>query len=276
MRPQKRDSRGILSILAGLVFVFFAGKGLASLGPEQLRLQDFISGEVDSLNKKSGWLALIKDHSAFSDDLKDRASVTKREVQVGGETYTLGVGYRQVFIHAPMAKVCEVLQSPGLFQDLFGLSQDAQIPQDSNASGFPKSPDTLTNSNSSKGCEQFSFKARITKKVPVVDDQDFVLAYDSAREGDFWFQRARPVEDHKKFALRDNLVVLTKVNEGTLLREVSYVYILRAMLRIFGPQVRSVTQGELEIISRAQKCAAEAHSLSKETLIDCSKKAAKN
>lgn len=251
-------------LAASLLLTWLAPtSGQCKLSEEHTALLEVIRQESKALESEEGWKSFVEKHAKEfpKKDEKpvDSVTVTKVMIKSGKDEYTVGLGLRQLYIGAPMEKVCQVLQSPEKFRHLYGLDADSFV---------GTAPESATKAS----CDPQSFQARLVKKVPVIENQDFTLDYQAQATSPLWIQRAKLVEDAKDFALRDNTVVLEKHGEGTLLREVSYVYILRWVLRALGPQVRSVTEGELKKISAAQKCAAESSELTDAAAGDCWKK----
>lgn len=167
--------------------------------------------------------------------------VDRMPIQVSGESIVLGVGYRQVFIKAKLDRVKKILNDPTLFKSLYGLTENADVPTDKR-----KIAATETD-----------FQAHIFKKVPLIPNQDYVLGYTNSTDENIWFQRAKMVEDHENFAIRDNLKAVEEVEDGVILREVSMVYVLKWWVRFFGPQMREVMTKELRKITDSMRCLSE-------------------
>ncbi len=246
----------------------FAPDAFGKLSDEHASLLEVIREQSSALQTAEGWQSFLKKYSkefpVKENKPTDSVTVTKVMINSGKDEYTVGLGLRQVYLAAPIEKVCQILQTPERFRQLYGLDADSF-----GNTATEKAADLAP----AASCEPRAFQARLVKKVPVIENQDFTLDYAAQSVPPYWFQRAKLVEDAKDFALRDNTVILEKSGEGTLLREVSYVYILRWVLRALGPQVRSVTETELKKISSAQKCAAESSSLTEVAAAACWKKA---
>ena len=101
------------------------------------------------------------------------------------------------------------------------------------------------------------FKARIYKKVPAIEDQDYTLEYTFTYKKPYTFIRARLDKDQKGFALRDNLKVLEETKDGLIAREISYLYPLRWYVRALGPTARSTMKTEMNKVSWMEKCLTE-------------------
>jgi hypothetical protein len=196
-----------------------------------------VNKEFTQLADLESWKAFLDDHPELfpKNNSEVFVKVEKKDLKAGGGSYTVGMGYRQVFIKADIQKVKDILNNPDGFRYLYGLDADSKVDE-------------------KKGDK---FRARIYKKVPLVADQDYVLEYSSHQDGPVWFQRAKLVEDKKDFALRDNLKALESVEGGVIFREISMVYILKWYGKLFGPQARGIMEKELKKITLATKCAAE-------------------
>ncbi|HEX4925191.1 MAG TPA: hypothetical protein VFV50_13950 [Bdellovibrionales bacterium] len=217
--------------------LIFGGAPVAFAAIPKNEIQNAIAERLNKYQSAQSWREFVKSVPAgFPADIKTMTAETdKLTLELDGDTYTLGIGYRQVFMKADFERVKKLLTDTALWKDLYGLDAEATI------------------SDAADG----KFRARIFKKVPVISDQDYTLEYKQFEDGGVWFQRATQAEDKKDFALRDNLKALERVDGGTLLREVSVVYILRWYLRALGPQVRSTMETEVTKLNHALKCAAE-------------------
>ncbi len=229
-----------------LTLWFSLSSAVAIAAPEK-SIAEHMAKKLDELSSPQKWEDFVSKNGKLFPKLTKEAEksfviVQKEELDVQGSSYTLGVGYRQIFIKAPILRVKQILNSPELFKDLYGLDADA------NTDGIsqPEKREELT-----------SFKARIYKKVPLVPNQDYILAYHNEAVGPLWIQRAKLDVDNEHFALRDNLKVLVATKEGTIFREISMIYALKWYVRFFGPGVRDVMTKELGKISNAVKCLAE-------------------
>lgn len=175
--------------------------------------------------------------------------VDKQKVILDGKKVSLGVSYLQVLIEAPPVYVQTLLETPEWYQSLYALDRSAYM-----------GPPT----------ESGSFKAHIYKKLPVVPNQEFVLAYSRIISGELWFQRARLHEDRCNFALRDNLRILEPVAGGVIYREISFVYPLKWWARALYPAVKGAMKKELNRIASVLKCTAEKRlPFTKEIANDC-------
>lgn len=227
------------------ILILFIAFGVSAAVPEKL-LTENIGKKLDLLAPPEKWQNFVKENETLfpktgkSND-KTHVIVRKEEMLVDGDSYTLGVGYRQTFIKAPITKVKQILNTPELFKSLYGLDANADVEpiQD-------KKRENVT-----------AFKARIFKHVPLVPDQDYVLDYENKEVENLWVQRAKLHKDNSRFALRDNLKVLESSQGGTIFREVSVIYALKWYVRFFGPGVRDVMTKETVKITDAVKCLAE-------------------
>jgi hypothetical protein len=234
-----------------LIFVLLANSGYAAI-PEK-EIQTAIGERLNKLQSETAWREYIKTNAdKFPSDFKrETVLVDKSPLEVAGDSFTLGIGYRQFFMKTKMERAKKIMNSPELFKDLFGLDEDSKFGEVGEV-----------------------FKARIFKKVPVLSNQDYILQYEGRTDGKIWFQRAKQAEDRKNFAIRDNLKALEEVGGGVLFREVSLVYILRWYLRAAGPQVRSIMEKEMVKLNDSVKCAAESEKpLTKELAAECWKMA---
>ncbi len=229
-----------------LIFaLLFSTSALAAI-PEKQILES-IAKKLDAIASADKWKEfLAKSGDLFPKTTKsnDKTSVVvkKEELNVDDSFFTLGVGYRQTFIHAPLAKVKKILNSPELFKDLYGLDASSDV-------------DELNGKGTAE--DRIYFRARIFKTVPLIPNQDYVLDYTNTIEKGLWIQRAKLHKDHERFALRDNLKVLEASEGGTIFREVSVIYALKWYVRFFGPSVRKVMDEELAKITDSVRCLAE-------------------
>lgn len=172
----------------------------------------------------------------FPDSTKENPSmvVEREELVLNDETFTLAIGYRQVAINSKKADFLKSLwASPELFQKIYNLDGNSKVEE----------------SDSSKN----KFKARIYKKVPAIEDQDYTLEYTIKEEAPYTFIRAKLVKDEKGFALRDNLKVLEETKDGLIVREISYLYPLRWYVRALGPTTRNMMKKEMNKVSMTEK-----------------------
>lgn len=208
-------------------------------GSEKL-LADELNQRLTRLTDAQEWKKFVEAENKLFSEPNPSSDVTvkidRHEVKVDGETFATGLVHRQTYIKAPFKRVREILTSPQLFEALYGLSA----------------------STSAEGQDPEHFQARILKKVPLIQDQDFVLDYKAKTEGEIWFQRVRQVYEEKPFAIRDNLVAVTPSgSDGVVFREVGYVYPLKWWVRAMGAEMRSIMKVELLSITKSLKCAAE-------------------
>lgn len=176
----------------------------------------------------------------FPDHTKQNPSmVVEREgLIVNDETFTLAIGYRQVSLDSKKTDFIKSLwAAPELFRKIYNLDGDSKI----------------EDPNSTKD----NFKARIYKKVPAIEDQDYTLEYITTTKGPYTFIRAKLVKDEKGFALRDNLKVLEETKDGLIIREISYLYPLRWYVRALGPTTRNLMKDEMNKVSLTEKCLTE-------------------
>lgn len=177
----------------------------------------------------------------FPDATKENPSmaVEREELKVNDETFTLAIGYRQVAMQGKADFMKSLWSAPELFQKLYNLDGESKV-EDPNS--------TKTH-----------FKARVYKKVPAIEDQDYVLDYEIFHKKPYTFVRAKLDKDNKGFALRDNLKVLEETKNGLIVREISYLYPLRWYVRALGPTARKTMKSELNKVSMIEKCLSEAN-----------------
>jgi len=229
-----------------LIFAFVLGCRAVAAVPEKL-ITEHISKKISAVASPEKWKDFVKNNEKlFPPTSKNNPEihviVQKEELNIDGDSYTLGVGYRQSFIKAPIERVKKILSTPSIFKSLYGLDAPAEI--DSTGSKM--------RSDSNK-----KFQARIFKQVPLMPNQDYILEYNNDDFSDLFLQRTKLVKDREKFGLRENLMVLESASGGTILREVSVLYALKWYVRFFGPSVREVTNKELAKITESVKCLAE-------------------
>lgn len=247
-QPSSKSNFAITLAAAGFAFLLGGRATLAAIPKNEI--QTAIAEKLNTYQTAESWREFVKSApSGYPAEVKKMTAETdKFTLKLGGDTYTLGIGYRQVFMKADLGRVKQILTDTALWKNLYGLDAEATV----------------------DGGTRERFKARIFKKVPVISDQDYILEYREFEDGGLWFQRAVQAEDKKEFALRDNLKTLERVEGGTLLREVSLVYILRWYLRALGPQVRSTMESEITKLNHAIKCTAEsAKPVTKELAGEC-------
>ncbi len=225
-----------------LIHVLLLGGSLSSASSS---VEETILKKTDlrfkQISTSIGWKRFVQNKKKFfvepNPNSPIQVSVEKEELETFDETFTLGWGYQQIYIKAPLSKVKKLLQSPLAYQALYNL--DGEV--NTNTSFTPK-----------------NFTARIFKKVPLLPNQDYTLKYTSKLDQNTWFQRAKQIDDKENFAIRDNLKALIPLSDSeTLYREVSMVYVLKWYVRAMGPQMRQVMANELKKTAKAFKCIAE-------------------
>ena len=237
-----------LKLAFSSLFVLFCFHAAAAI--PQKEILTAIGTKITQLETAEAWKTFVKSKPEIFPPMKDGKStvvVDKMTLELGGDTYTLGVGSRQMTLKADYERVKKILNTPAYWRNLYGLDADANVSEPGDV-----------------------FKARIFKKIPVVSNQDYTLEYRNFENGGVWFQRAQQESDKNEFALRDNLKALEKTPGGVIYREYSLVYVLRWYLRALGPQMRSVMQTELEKINVSMRCMAESPKpLSSELAKEC-------
>jgi hypothetical protein len=237
----KLGAASVSGALAAAVVATFATLPVAdaAIPVETLKLKmDLILSPLESA---SAYRDFLKNNSEKFVKVDEKMQVPPvlvedREVKHDGETFHIGMGFRSVYIEAPVKTVVEIANNPKYFQSLYGLDKPAEM-------GAP--------------ADDGSFQARIFKLVPGIETQDYTLRYTSHWEDGMWIQRARLVKDEKNFALRDNIKFAEPSGEGTVFRELSLFYPMRWWVKLFSGTVRSVTAKELMKLNVALKCAAE-------------------
>ncbi len=219
---------------------------ISSASIQQDKVLKAMAVELDRWTSESQMRVLMEDAFTITRDKPLDVTVTKQNMKIDGKRWTLGRGSIRVLIKAPIDKVKKLLTSPSYFQSIYNLDAPCVINED-----IRKKAD-LTSSYSG------DFLARIYKRVPVFEDQDYILSYKSFQKDSFWFQRASLVKDLKNFALRDSIQILQSVDKDTtIFREISLLYLRRWYLRLLGPQVRGVVRKELRKVAKNFKCIAE-------------------
>lgn len=223
------------------------------------KLQKYFDETIEAISTAKGWSDFLKQKTeAFPtvDKSKTFVKVEKEEIKIDGETFTIGIGYRQALINTSFEKIKRILNSPELFKNLFFLDKTAVI-------------DETYKEITKQEKDQETFRARIFKSVPLISNQDYVLEYKNFKDQDYWFQRARLVKDAENFAVRDNIKVLENTENGIVFREVSYVYVLRWYVRAMGPSMRSIMHKEMIPITNSLKCLAEKEEVSEVQALNC-------
>ncbi|MEQ1877504.1 MAG: hypothetical protein ABL958_12735 [Bdellovibrionia bacterium] len=226
----------LLKFVFNFIAIVLLANGASAAIPEK-EILSAIGSKISQLETAGAWRDFVKAKPDTFPLVKQGEStvvVDKMTLELKGDTFTLGIGSRQMFLKAAFERVKKILNSPVYWKYLYGLDADANIGEPGDV-----------------------FKARIFKTIPVVSDQDYTLEYRNFENGGVWFQRAKQDSDKNEFALRDNLKALEKVDGGTLYREYSIVYVLRWYLRALGPQMRSVMEKELAKINVSMRCMAE-------------------
>ncbi len=162
--------------------------------------------------------------------------VEKEHVRIANKKIGIGVSYLQVFIEGEPDYLRQMMESPHWYKHIYNLDRDASL---------------------GPVGENGVFKAHIFKKVPVIPNQDYILAFSRESRGDLWFQRATAIEDRKDFALRDNLKVIQPVAGGVVFRELSFVYPLNWWARALSGAAHKTMIKELRIMGNAIKCITE-------------------
>ncbi|MGE3973092.1 MAG: hypothetical protein AB7F59_01050 [Bdellovibrionales bacterium] len=211
------------------------------------KILESIEKKLDALSTPEAWNQFISENpklfpEASGEKAITHVVVTREEIKAEGETFVLGVGYRQTFMKAPLERVQKILNDPGIFQALFGLDASAIVDKTTLEKELTK---------------RTQFKARFFKKISLIPNQDYVLDFTNKMEKKLWFQRAKFVEDKEELALRDNLKALETRDGGVIFREISIVYGLKWYVRFLGPTVREVMNKELAKITDSVKCLAE-------------------
>ena len=211
---------------------------------QQDKVSKAMAVELDKWTSKNQMQTLMEEVPKI--DKPVNVTVTKQNMMIDGKRWTLGKGSIRVLIKAPIDKVKKLLTSPNHFQSIYNLDASGVIDESIKAKA------KLTSNPSG------DFLARIYKRVPVFEDQDYILSYKSFQKEAFWFQRASLVKDLKDFALRDSLQIVQSVDENTtIFREISFLYLQRWYLRLLGPQVRGVVRKVLNKLAKSFKCIAE-------------------
>lgn len=194
---------------------------------------------LDKLESVEAWTKFISDHPELFPKITGESApstvVTEEEIKVKDDTFSIGTGHRQSFVKTKFESYKEFLNSPQLFQFAYGLDGPTKV-------------------NDPDGGR---FLARLQKKMPGIEDQDFTLSYTSKQMGNFYFMRAPLAEDKRNFALRDNLKVLEKVADGVIAREISIVYPLRWYVRMMAGTMRNLMKDEMNKVARSEKCILE-------------------
>ena len=202
--------------------------------------------ELNKWTSKNQMQALIEEASTITKNNPLDVTVIRQSMMIDGKKWTLGKGSIRVVIKAPIDKVRKLLTSPAHFQSIYNLDAPCVVDEDIKAKA------KLTSSPSG------DFLARIYKRVPIFEDQDYILSYKAFQKDSFWFQHASLVKDLKDFALRDSIQILQPLDKNTtIFREISLLYLRRWYLRLLGPQVRGVVRKELQKVAKNFKCIAE-------------------
>ncbi|MES2768818.1 MAG: hypothetical protein V4596_06690 [Bdellovibrionota bacterium] len=219
-----------------LLSSFLCGNFSYGKVPEK-EITEIFNQRLNDLTTPEAFKKFVADHTnLFPDHTKENPSmVVEREgLIVNDETFTLAIGYRQVAIDSKNADFIKSLwAAPELFKKIYNLDGESKVAE----ADFNKN----------------KFKARIYKKVPAIEDQDYTLEYTSTTKAPYTFIRAKLVKDEKGFALRDNLKVLEETKDGLIIREISYLYPLRWYVRALGPTTRSMMKKEMNKISLTEK-----------------------
>lgn len=228
-----------------LLIVFLIGSNLHARVPEK-EILDIFNQRLDDLANPEAFKKFVEEHTnLFPDFSKVNPSmeVEREELKLLDDKFTLAIGYRQVATDSGTNTKADFLKSlwasPELFQKVYNLDGESKV----------VSEDIKVTKN--------RFKARVYKKVPAIEDQDYILDYTITHKKPYTFIRAKLDVDQKGFALRDNLKVLEETKDGLVIREISYLYPLRWYVRALGPTARSTMKTELNKISVIEKCLVE-------------------
>ncbi len=98
-----------------LLIAFLFSASVQAAIPEKQIIEN-IGKKLDAIASSEKWKDFLdKSPELFPKTTKasDKTSVVvkKEELDVDGSFFTLGVGYRQTFIHAPLAKVKKILKN---------------------------------------------------------------------------------------------------------------------------------------------------------------------
>jgi hypothetical protein len=225
-----------------ILFVLLFGISLHAKVPEK-EILDIFDKRLNDLANPESFKTLTQNLKVFPDPTKENPTmvVEKEELVLDGETFTLAVGYRQVATAKGTQSKANFLKSlwaaPELFQKIYNLDGESKV-----------ADAELTKDH---------FKARVYKKVPGIEDQDYILDYTFTYQKPYTFIRAKLDKDQKGFALRDNLKVLEETPDGLIIREISYLYPLRWYVRALGPTARKTMKTELNKVSVIEKCLVE-------------------
>lgn len=222
-----------------LFISLFLVSTVAKAAIDKNAVNQYMDKKLKAISEDSSWKEFVASNATLFPEVKKEADVvvTKEIAEIKGQSYTLGIGHRQVFIKADIEKVKKIFNNVQLFQALYGLDKSAVVDDGKLAQGH--------------------FRARIFKEISLIPNQDYILEYESHQSGKIWFQRAVLVEDKENFALRDNLKTLEPAPGGVIFREVSILYPLKWYVRFMGPSARGVMNKELGKITDSVKCLAE-------------------
>lgn len=198
-----------------------------------------ITKSLDGISDPETFKVFIDKNKKYFPDYK----MTNPSIEVGKDklvhndvTYSSYVGYRQVLIKGNKKTLMSLWTTPELFQKIYALDDSSKVD-----GAFTKS----------------HFKARIFKKVPAIEDQDYILEYKVTEHGPYTFIRAKLDSDKADFALRDNLKVLEETEDGLLVREISYLYPKKWYVNALGAVVQSMMKKEINKVSVVEKCLVE-------------------
>ncbi len=223
-----------------LPFLLFFTFAFAS-NQQNDQISKYFDQKLSEISSKSKWATFLQNNKENFPDLNTKSEpitvVNREELKIENDTFSIGIGFREAFVKTSLSNYKTFLANPELFKSAYGLDGDANL------------PDSVISAH--------EFKARIFKKIPGLEDQDYVLKYNISKDGVFYFIRASLLEDKRGFALRDNLKILEEVKDGVIVRELSYVYPLRWWVRLFGNTTQSIMKKELTKVSLAEKCILE-------------------
>jgi hypothetical protein len=228
-----------------LILFFFLGNLCHAKVPEKEILEIFNQRLNDLANPEAFKKFTESNSKLFPDIVAQNPSmvVEKEELSLKDDTFTLAIGYRQVATAKGTNTKASFLKSlwlaPELFQKIYNLDGDSKVVSED----LKESKD--------------HFKARVYKKVPGIEDQDYILDYTITYKKPYTFIRAKLDKDQKGFALRDNLKVLEETKDSLIIREISYLYPLRWYVRALGPTARKTMKVELNKVSMIEKCLVE-------------------
>src|SRR5688572_4826395 len=108
--------------------LFFFSVAAESSIPKK-ELQEAMGTQLTKLQSAQAWKTFATSKKQFFPlDIKGSyVTVDKMDVDLHGESFTVGVSYRQFFMKTSMERAKKIMNSPSLWKNLYGLDADSTV-----------------------------------------------------------------------------------------------------------------------------------------------------